>query len=193
MRRELRATRRVIPESRRRENARALARRLARLHEFRAAGSVAAYVANDGEIDPAPALALARRMGKRTLLPVLRGAALGFVTHAADQRLVPNRFGIPEPAAGDLLAPRALDVVLVPLVGFDGHGNRLGMGGGFYDRTFAFLRHRTRWRRPHLVGVAHEEQRVDSLEARSWDVRLDVIITPRGALRPRRGANDGER
>ena len=75
-----------------------------------------------------------------------------------------------------------LDLVLVPLVGFDGAGNRLGMGGGFYDRSFAFLGQR-RWRRPRLVGVAFDLQRVDRLPRRAWDVPLDAVASERGCYR----------
>ena len=65
------------------------------------------------------------------------------------------------------------------LVGFDARCNRLGMGGGYYDRTLAYLRHRVHWRRPLLVGVAHECQRVERLEANPWDVPLDLVVTER--------------
>ena len=94
-------------------------------------------------------------------------------------RLVRNRFGIPEPSLRQhrIALPWALDVILVPLVGFDSACRRLGMGGGFYDRTLGFLRHRTHWRRPTLIGLAHECQRVAELEAQPWDVPLDMVVT----------------
>ncbi len=186
LRRALRARRRSVPAAEAERRAWALASELARLHEFRAARSIAGYLAGDGEIDPAPALALARRMGKETVLPVLRGPALDFAVHAPGAALALNRFAIPEPAGTPLRAARWLDVVLVPLVGFDGEGNRLGMGGGFYDRTFAYLRARRRWRRPHLIGIAHPEQRVERLEARPWDVPLCAVVTPGRVLRVHR-------
>jgi 5-formyltetrahydrofolate cyclo-ligase len=73
-----------------------------------------------------------------------------------------------------------LDLVLVPLVGFDARGNRLGMGGGFYDRHFAFLRNRQAWRRPLLIGIAFDVQRVPRLSGASHDVPLWGIVTERG-------------
>ncbi|MGD8594123.1 MAG: 5-formyltetrahydrofolate cyclo-ligase, partial [Gammaproteobacteria bacterium] len=74
---------------------------------------------------------------------------------------------------------RRLNLVLTPLVAFDARGNRLGMGGGYYDRTFAYLRHQHRWRRPRLAGIAYDFQQVDRLERSSWDVPLSTIATPR--------------
>jgi len=152
---------------------------------------VAGYLAADGEIDPGRTLALARRMGKQTVLPVLRGSALVFAVHGPGVALEPNRFGIAEPVGTAHRHARAIDLVLVPLVGFDDRGNRLGMGGGFYDRTFAYLRARHRWRRPHLVGVAHPEQRVDALESQPWDVPLTAVVTPAGVVRVRTRAGHG--
>ena len=73
--------------------------------------------------------------------------------------------------------PWGLDLILLPLVGFDLKGNRLGMGGGYYDRTLSYLRHRRFWIKPRLVGVAHECQKVDSLIARPWDIPLDAVVT----------------
>jgi 5-formyltetrahydrofolate cyclo-ligase len=67
--------------------------------------------------------------------------------------------------------------LLLPLVGFDETGNRLGMGGGYYDRTLSYLRQRKHWRRPRLVGIAHECQKVDALAPSPWDVPLDMIVT----------------
>src|SRR5687767_13746260 len=89
-----------------------------------------------------------------------------------------NRFGIPEPT-GRRCAPQQLDLVLLPLVAFDRRGARLGMGGGFYDRTFAFLRVAGR-RKPRLVGLAHHFQEVAQLPREPWDVPLAAIVTERG-------------
>jgi 5-formyltetrahydrofolate cyclo-ligase len=96
--------------------------------------------------------------------------------------VAPNRFGIPEPTdtSRPHLAPDAMDVVLVPLVGFDARGHRLGMGAGLYDRHFAFLRQRRAWRRPLLVGVAFDVQRVERLAEADHDVQLWGVVTERG-------------
>ena len=114
-------------------------------------------------------------------LPVLHeGGSLRFARWNAGEALVPNRFGIPEPhvPAQALVLPEALSVVLLPLLAFDGHGNRLGMGGGWYDRSFAFRRQRTG--RPRLIGVGYEWQRQPALPAQDWDVPLDVVVTEAG-------------
>ncbi len=88
-----------------------------------------------------------------------------------------NPFGILEPSAGPFIDARSLDLVLTPLVAFDDRGIRLGMGGGFYDRCFKFLRIRTAWCKPKLVGVGFEHQHLPSIRAASWDVRLSCAIT----------------
>lgn len=90
-----------------------------------------------------------------------------------------NRFGIPEPKASPRQTLKALelDLLLLPLVAFDSKGNRLGMGGGYYDRTLAHLNRQKGWRRPRIIGLAHELQRVDGLKNNAWDVPLDGIIT----------------
>ncbi|WKZ13235.1 MAG: 5-formyltetrahydrofolate cyclo-ligase [Gammaproteobacteria bacterium] len=147
------------------------------------AGRIAGYVAVGGEVDCAAFLAQATARGRKTYLPVIHGETLVFAPAQAPERMVSNRFGIPEPGpdAGPCLRGRDLDVVLTPLVAYDDHGHRLGMGGGFYDRSFAFLRHRGRWRRPLLVGIAYRFQRVESIAVHDWDVSLHAVVNECGA------------
>jgi 5-formyltetrahydrofolate cyclo-ligase len=104
---------------------------------------------------------------------------LWFTPYAADSELVQNRFGIPEPRVlpRRRVPPWRLDLILVPLVGFDSAGNRLGMGGGFYDQTLAFLQRRSHWRKPRLLGIAYDFQQLDQLPAEPWDIPLDGIAT----------------
>ena len=145
---------------------------------------MACYLANDGELDPAPLVRRLRSSGREIYLPVLDGPLLRFAPWTEGEPLRRNRFGIPEPATRHRArSALRLDVILVPLVVFDDAGNRLGMGGGFYDRTFARLQDRRAWRRPRLVGVAYGFQRVETLSARSWDVRLCGVVTERGYQR----------
>jgi 5-formyltetrahydrofolate cyclo-ligase len=91
---------------------------------------------------------------------------------------------LPEPDVDDseMLPPEALDLVLAPLVVFDSNRNRIGMGGGFYDRSFAF-RKNPEHKLPVLIGVAHELQKVDQIVPQEWDVRLDMIVTDRAVYR----------
>ena len=179
LRREMRRRRRTLSASDRYASARALSRRLAGSRWFINSRTIAVYLPNDGEISLLPLVARAWSMGKRTYLPKLFGPKLWFLPFHARTAFDGNRFAIPEPAAPARrrIRPMFIDLVLLPLVAFDRSGNRLGMGGGYYDRTFEAVRRRTAWRGPKLVGVAYEFQRVDTLPAADWDVPLDAIAT----------------
>jgi len=191
LRRTLRQRRRALSPRQQRLASEALCRRLRRLPEMQRARRVALYLPNDAEIDATPLIAWLRRRGARVYLPVLRPLAenrLWFVHYHAATPMVSNRFGIREPDTrhgahhARQVPPWALDLVLMPLVGFDDQGNRLGMGGGFYDRSFAFTRQRRP--RPRLIGVAHDCQRVDALPVAGWDIPLDAIVSDRRVVRP---------
>jgi 5-formyltetrahydrofolate cyclo-ligase len=165
-----------------------IANRLRRDPAYLRADRIGAYLATDGEIDPLPLLHAALAGGKRCYLPVLHpfaGPSLWFCEWRAGDPLVPNRFAIPEPLPRRHPPHHAwqLDLLLVPLVAFDARGNRLGMGGGYYDRTLAYLHHRVHWRRPRVVGLAHSLQRVDSLPKNAWDIPVDGVITERATHR----------
>lgn len=139
---------------------------------------IAAYWPNDGEISPLAALFHWQRHNKQVYLPVIRkDLHLDFRLWLPGQPLVKNRFGIPEPATKLQRHPGSLDAVLLPLVAFDQKGRRLGMGGGFYDRSFAFKRKRLWSKRPLLIGIAHDFQQVPQLPEEPWDIPLDMIIT----------------
>ncbi len=146
---------------------------------------IAAYIAVNGELDPAPLLARLRTQGKQIFLPVLGDTAdtgLRFAPYPEHVSMHPNRLGIPEPecAARQLLDAVELDIVFAPLVAFDGQGNRAGMGGGYYDRTFAFLR--AAGKGPVLAGLGYAFQRVDKLPVRSWDIPLHAVATDQELL-----------
>ncbi|WP_110685604.1 5-formyltetrahydrofolate cyclo-ligase [Salinicola aestuarinus] len=191
LRRELRRRRRRLSLRERHLASHSLCRRLKRLPELQRARRVALYLPNDGEIDPTPLIDWLRARGARVYLPVLRPLVenrLWFVRYDAATRMTRNRFGIQEPdtrfgaARANRLPAWALDTVLLPLVGFDDAGNRIGMGGGFYDRTFAFARRRRP--APALIGLAHDCQRVDALPIAPWDVPLDAIASNARVVRP---------
>jgi 5-formyltetrahydrofolate cyclo-ligase len=151
--------------------------------EFHAAEHVALFLPFDGEPSLARVVAAARAHGKRLYAPVLRGLTMTFAELEPDARLAANFFGILEPKLGAKIDARRLDLVLTPLVGFDDRGVRLGVGRGYYDRCFRFLAPRTHWRRPKLLGVAYELQRLPPLIAQPWDVPLWGIATETGIRR----------
>ena len=156
----------------------ALAERILSLVEYRRAQRVAAYFAVNGEIGLNPLIDHALSQGKNVYLPNLDQQALRFSPYFHSQKMRINKFRLPEPDVDDseMLMPEELDLVLAPLVVFDGERNRIGMGGGFYDRSFAF-RKRPENLKPLLIGVAHELQKVDRIVPQEWDVRLDMIVT----------------
>ena len=159
-----------------------LTKRLLALPGILHARRVAAYVANDGEIDPLPALTELVMTGVHGYLPVLfntRRPRVRFARYFPNAPLSKGRFDIQIPLHDqkNLLDPVQLDWLLMPLVAFDAKGNRLGMGGGFYDASLASRRAKKNWRRPRLIGIAHEFQRVDGLSVDSWDIPLDGILT----------------
>lgn len=179
LRRRLRAQRRAVPAGERRQAQRRFARNLSRALGPRRFTEVALYLAGDGELDPLPGLTAGRFQGARLYLPALDRVRRGHMQFRAwrmERRLRANRFGIGEPRRKERArATWALDMMLVPLVGFDDRGHRLGMGGGFYDRMLADLARRPR--RPLLVGVAFRFQRLERLENAAWDRPLDRVIT----------------
>jgi 5-formyltetrahydrofolate cyclo-ligase len=153
---------------------------------FRVAQRIAFYQVADGELDPRMLLDLALSEGKSCFLPVIQQDSPEFVSFApydANTELVPNKWGIAEPPTPEVISPTNFDVVFVPLVAFSKDCFRLGMGKGFYDRTFSFKIFNRR-SNPLLVGLAHECQLVDSFPVESWDVRLDAVATERKIYRP---------
>jgi len=134
---------------------------------------IALYLPADGEIDTVPLSELGRAQHKQLFLPVIEaGDSLGFAEWLPDCPLCTNRFGIPEPPAQANRCPAEdLDIVFLPLVGWDLQGGRLGMGGGFYDRALAGIAG------PLLVGLAHANQQVDCIPREAWDISMDFIAS----------------
>lgn len=140
---------------------------------------IALFLSVDGELNTRPLLARLWQQRKQVYLPVLHPFSPGnllFIRYTPETELIPNRLRIPEPPLNvqDIIPLDRLDVMFVPLVAFDKHGQRLGMGGGFYDRT---LQH---WRRHRFfpVGLAHDCQQVDTLPVEAWDIPLPAVLTP---------------
>ncbi|WP_375233021.1 5-formyltetrahydrofolate cyclo-ligase [Pseudomonas sp. LS-2] len=182
LRRLLRKARRTLSRAEQRQAAQGLYRQLAQNPLFRRARHVSLYLPMDGEIDPRLLLREAQRRGKKTYLPVLSAwprTKMVFQRVRPGERFRPNRFRIPEPRidARKQCKIWALDLILMPLVGFDDQGGRLGMGGGFYDRSLAYQARRKAWQKPVLLGLAHECQKVEKLAVASWDVPLQGTVS----------------
>lgn len=188
LRHQLRRKRRQLTKQQQRAASLAVCRNLLRLPCFINAKRIALYLSNDGEISVEPLFYQARAMGKKLYLPVLHPLNPGelvFMAFHQGQSMALNKYGIPEPVsdANNRCKTWMLDLVLTPLVGFDAQGNRLGMGGGYYDRSFAFVGSGTKPRQPWLIGVAHECQKVagkenvGGLRANSWDIPMHAIVT----------------
>ena len=179
LRREIRAQRLALPDREARVAARRAVHRLWSLPVLTRARSLALYLPLGGELDCTPLALQAWQRGRTVFLPVIAGAALRFAPFSPDSKLRPNRFGILEPVtpACHWRTARQLDVIVAPVVAFDAEGHRLGMGGGYYDRTLAYLMGRSCSRRPHFVALAFEMQRTATLPTATWDVRLDAVVT----------------
>ena len=148
--------------------------------EFHHAVHIAAYWPVKGEMDVRPVIEQAQRYNKHVYLPVIRrDDTLGFAPYGSETPLRENRYRISEPDVPDeeLVSPRDLDLAIVPLVVFDSYGNRLGMGGGYYDRTFAFLNDEEDVVKPVLVGAAHEFQHTGEIPPHPWDVPTRMVVT----------------
>ena len=184
LRREMRNLRRELDAVQRQSAAAGLLRNLMTLDAFTAADSVALYLVNDGEIDPIDVMHWCWNNGRRTYVPIViqqQGNSLVFAPVSSDSEFRENRFGIPEPVVdqSEIIRAAELDLVLLPLVAFDASGNRIGMGGGFYDRTFEFVRDQGALV-PTMIGIAHELQRVPQIESESWDIPLSTVVTDSG-------------
>jgi 5-formyltetrahydrofolate cyclo-ligase len=181
---QLRAKRRALSLTHQQNCAKRLANHLFKLSALRGLRHIAAYWPADGEIDPRVFINLATQRGVQIYLPII--TADGFMYFAAykpQDPLQKNTYGIPEPH-GCRYTRKSLwqmDAVLLPLVGIDRYGNRLGMGGGFYDRAIAATLGRIK--QPQYWGLAHSFQQLEKLPIDVWDSPLDGVVTERGAQR----------
>ncbi|WP_334030048.1 5-formyltetrahydrofolate cyclo-ligase [Alteromonas sp. P256] len=212
LRKSLRNVRNSIPPEQRAHSALQIGQQLNSLSCVTKAKSIAGYLANDGEINlstfmqdtfsrskgmrkkmvsgidyssaSAPKSALTS-MPTTFSLPVIHPVCKGhllFLEYGPHTTLVKNKYNIDEPelACPNVIPTSTIDVILMPLVGFDGNGNRLGMGGGYYDRTLAFTQFTQQ--KPILIGIAHDEQEVETLPFEPWDIPVDIIVTPNRIL-----------
>jgi len=181
LRQRLADQRRALTPQQRIVAAQGLRRSLEQLPEYFTDARVAGYWASNGELPLNLVIPPLAARGQQFLLPQIGPERqLRFAPWQSGDAVEPNRHGIPEPvASGAWFAPFQLDLVLVPLLAFDRRGHRLGYGGGYYDRSFAFLKEQARPTEPLLVGIGYAFQELDAIDAEPWDVALDFIATDR--------------
>lgn len=177
LRQQLRRQRRSLSVFQQQQAAKNICQRVIKLKVFKQAQRIAFYQAADGELNPRYLLKLALAYGKHCYLPVLRRfpkQELAFVRVNKHSRLCKHRFGFKEPKQWPRLFIHQMDMVCMPLLGFDKQCQRLGMGGGFYDRSLARKKITTVFK----LGLAHDCQYVNQLPIASWDMPLDAVVTP---------------
>lgn len=156
--------------------------RLARLPIFRRARRIGLYWPMATEADP-HALLAAMHSGQRPYLPRVVGQVLKFIAITGmDFAYSRSPLGMDEPLGNRQLSASALDLLIMPLAAFDDQARRIGMGGGYYDRTLGSIAHRS-YHCPTLIGLAFEAQRVDAIQSRAWDVDLDAVVSERTVYR----------
>ena len=158
-----------------------IAANLCSLPMFLRAKRVAIYLANEGEVNPSIIYDICHKSGKQLFLPAIhpfKQNRLHFAQVKPNSTIINNRFGILEPCikSSKCSPPWSLDLILMPLVGFDRKGNRLGMGGGFYDRTFAFTA-KKQSPAPQLIGLAYSFQELKTIKPQPWDIPISGIVT----------------
>lgn len=182
LRRQLKALRAAVPHDARHAAAQGALRLALRHGLLLRARRIGFYLPHGAEFDLRPLLNQALWMKRECYLPVIptgHGRVLRFARLNGHNTMTANRYGIPEPSDPSPLRARQLDVLFMPLVGFDHQGHRLGMGGGYYDATLAYLTRRCVWKKPLLIGVGFECQRVETLPHDPWDAPLDAALTER--------------
>ncbi len=185
LRASLAARRRALTPGERAHAARLVARNADAALTLRAGQRLALYAALPHELDASILIELARARGCELYLPRIERphSARGMRFLRLTGTLARNRLGIEEPQRTPQLGARWFNIVFLPLLGFDRRGVRLGTGGGYYDRAFAFRNRRTGWHAPLLVGLAHGCQEVPAIAAEPHDVRMDLVITEREVIR----------
>ncbi|NRA82256.1 MAG: 5-formyltetrahydrofolate cyclo-ligase [Gammaproteobacteria bacterium] len=180
IRQQVRLLRNQLTSSQQQQSAQQLVEQVAHHPRVATAKNIALYLANDGELNPIELIKHLWQQGKNVYLPVLHPFNKGhllFLRYQPDTKMVLNKYGISEPKLNvTLVCPvNQLDIIFTPLVAFDSQGNRMGMGGGYYDRTLA------NWqtnKTPYPIGLAHDCQLVEQLPVQAWDIPLAQIITP---------------
>lgn len=190
LRRRLRHARADVDDAVRRQAGTRVMRHALRAGLLTRGRRLAFYVPANNELDVLPLLNRALWMQAACFLPIVppaRQRRLWFGRLGGGNHWTLNRFDIPEYGKQrPKVRAGVLDIVFLPLLGFDLRGYRMGMGGGYYDASLAFLKRRRIWKRPRLIGIAFDAQKCDFLPDDPWDVPLDMAITEAGIYRFRR-------
>jgi len=173
MRRELRERRSALSPEEHAAVSAAVGSQLAKIAALLRSPVVGGYRASRGEVDIDAALTRLHDDGAMVTVPRVSGDHMDFLPWTSGSETITGSFGIDEPINGEPVQFSRHDVVLVPLVAFDETGQRLGQGGGFYDRAIAAAGAA----RPLLIGVAHAFQQVRSVPVEAWDMPLDAVVT----------------
>ncbi len=159
----------------------AVAAQIVQLKEFLDSRYLAFYLPIEGELDPLPIMHCTETLHKQLYLPVLpkTKGPLHFFSHQMNAPMRMNRFGINEPDIEKQIPifPEKLDVIFLPLVGFDIRGNRIGRGAGYYDLTLAFTKNENLLKKPYLIGLAYEFQKIEHITPDKWDVPMNLVVT----------------
>ncbi len=176
LRTKFRELRRSFTQSKQSKAARQAAEHAQTLRQWQSAKSIAIYLDADGELGTQAIIQAALTQNREIYLPVIGPKrTLTFAHWVTDQPLVSNALGIGEPNSNATRCSiEELDILFMPLVAWDKRGNRLGMGGGYYDRALAGVSG------PALIGLAHSEQEVDTVPSEHWDAVLDAVLTEQG-------------
>ncbi len=186
LRKQLRNKRQQLSPKQQQQHSQKIIHTITQSSFYQQAKSIALYLPSDGEVDISSLLKETLKQNKRCYLPIISNKEKGlmhFALYHKDIALKKNCFAILEPAykKADLKTALEIDLVLAPLVGFDNQGNRMGMGGGYYDRALEHLKNNCNSHvKPIFVGIAHELQRVNSLEKNAWDISLHAVVTEQG-------------
>ncbi|MBA6364857.1 5-formyltetrahydrofolate cyclo-ligase [Colwellia sp. BRX8-4] len=186
LRQEIRYQRSLLSADQQAEQSLLLSKRLIKEQVVKGVKHIAIYLANDGELNTQPFIDWCWQNNITVYLPVIHPFSknnLLFLKYAETSILVKNKYGILEPKLNvqDIITVAQLDIIFTPLVAFDRYGNRLGMGGGFYDRTLSAWHiqyQQNKHAKPLPVGLAHDCQKVNTIPFESWDIPLPKIITP---------------
>jgi len=186
IRQEVRTKRRQLNAEQQQEQADLLCKTLIAQIDLEHVKHIAIYLANDGELNTKPFINWCWKNKISVYLPVIHPFSKGhllFLEYAKTSVMIKNKYGISEPKLDvrTIVAVNDIDIIFAPLVAFDQTGNRLGMGGGFYDRTLAvwYLGYQqNKQTKPMPIGLAHNCQKVKAIPIENWDIPLPKIITP---------------